>query len=78
MEFVIAIAVFAAAVLGLFIIIRVVARTLFGHDRRLERDLGLEVLRSRLSRGEITRAEFEEAAGALGAPRAAGARDEAP
>ena len=41
-------------------------RMLFGPRRRLEAELGLEVLEQRLSRGEISNEEFEQAKRALG------------
>jgi uncharacterized membrane protein len=56
-----------ALVLGLFVLLRAVTRTLFGRDRRLERAMGLEVLDARLARGEITRDEYDQAKRALGA-----------
>ncbi|OGO59301.1 MAG: hypothetical protein A2V85_04595 [Chloroflexi bacterium RBG_16_72_14] len=56
-----------ALVLAMFVAVRVVARGLFGRDRRLERAVGLEVLDARLARGEITREEYEQAKRALGA-----------
>ncbi|MEW6224630.1 MAG: SHOCT domain-containing protein [Chloroflexota bacterium] len=56
-----------ALVLALFVAVRLLARGLFGRDRRLERAVGLEVLDARLARGEITREEYEQGKRALGA-----------
>ena len=56
-----------ALVLALFVAVRILARGLFGRDRRLERAVGLEVLDARLARGEITREEYEQGKRALGA-----------
>jgi hypothetical protein len=67
MEYVLGAGLFLAAVATAFFVIRVVAQAVFGPSRRLERDLGVEVLRGRMSRGEISRAQFEVAAAALGA-----------
>jgi uncharacterized membrane protein len=39
---------------------------ILGPRRRLEAEFGLEVLRARLARGEISQAEFEQAKRALG------------
>jgi len=60
-------AMFAAAVAVLFVVVRGLTRAAFGPRRRLEAELGLEVLEGRLARGEITREEFEQARRALGA-----------
>ncbi len=56
-----------ALVLALFVAVRILARGVFGRDRRLERAVGLEVLDARLARGEITREEYEQGKRALGA-----------
>lgn len=56
-----------ALVLALFVAVRILARGVFGRDRRLERAVGLEVLDARLARGEITREEYELGKRALGA-----------
>ncbi len=66
-QIVIGVAVFAAAVAVLFVAVRRLTRAAFGPRRRLEAELGLEVLEGRLARGEITREEFEQARRALGA-----------
>ena len=66
MEYILGLAAFVAGVALLFVAVRALARALFGRSRRLERDLALDVLRSRLSRGEITTAQFEEAARTVG------------
>jgi uncharacterized membrane protein len=60
-------AVFAAAVAVLFVAVRGLTRAAFGPRRRLETELGREVLEGRLARGEITREEFEQARRALDA-----------
>ena len=62
----IGLAAFAAAVAMLFMAVTWLARAVFGRRRRLEAELGLEVLEGRLARGEITREEFEQARGAQG------------
>ena len=54
-------------VFALFFVITRGTRAILGPRRRLEEDLGLEVLRTRLARGEISQAEFEQAKRALGA-----------
>ena len=58
---------FAAAVVVLFVVVRGLTRAVLGPRRRLEAELGLEVIAGRLARGEITREEFEQARRALGA-----------
>ena len=58
---------FAAAVVVLFVVVRGLTRAVLGPRRRLEAELGLEVIAGRLARGEITREEFELARRALGA-----------
>ncbi len=55
-----------ALLVGLYYLVTRVARRLFGSRRRLEAELGLEVLEGRLARGEITPEEFEQAKRALG------------
>ncbi|MFH0751408.1 MAG: SHOCT domain-containing protein [Chloroflexota bacterium] len=62
----IGLAAFAAAVAMLFMAVTWLARAVFGPRRRLEAELGLEVLEGRLARGEITREEFEQARRAQG------------
>jgi len=64
---VLGVVVFFGAVFGLFFVITGGTRALFGSQRRLEAELGLEALEARLARGEITRAEFDQAKRALGA-----------
>ena len=64
---VIGVVMFAAAVAVLFVAVRGLTRAAFGPRRRLETELGLDVLEGRLARGEITRDEFEAARRALGA-----------
>ena len=63
---IIGLVVFFGVVFALFILITRGTRAIFGPRRRLEEELGLEVLRGRLARGEITPDEFEQARRALG------------
>jgi len=58
--------IFFALVFALFFIVTRGARAIFGPRRRLEAEFGLEVLRTRLARGEISQAEFEQGKRALG------------
>jgi uncharacterized membrane protein len=58
--------IFFGLVVALFFLITRGTRAILGPHRRLEADLGLEVLRTRLARGEINLAEFEQAKRALG------------
>ena len=51
----------------LFFVVFRATRAMFGPRRRLEADLGVEVLQGRLARGEITQTEFDQARKALGA-----------
>jgi uncharacterized membrane protein len=60
-------AIFGVAVFVLFFVITRVTRVLFGSNRRLEAAFGLETLKARRRRGEITTEEFEQARRALGA-----------
>jgi len=64
---VVALGIFLAIVLGLFVGIRWLTRTLFGPRRRLASELGLEVLEGRRLRGEISDAEYSEGRRILGA-----------
>lgn len=57
---------FFGLILALFIVITRGTRAILGPRRRLEEELGLEVLRGRLARGEISQAEFEQGKRALG------------
>ena len=52
---------FLGLVFGLFFFITRGTRAVLGPRRRLEEELGLEVLRGRLARGEISAAEYEQA-----------------
>lgn len=61
-----ALLVFAMVVVGLYVLMTRGTRAVFGPRRRLEAELGLEVLERRLARGEISPAEFEQAKHALG------------
>lgn len=53
-------------VFALFFVITRGTNAILGSRRRLEEELGLEVLRKRLARGEISQAEFEQAKRPLG------------
>ena len=57
---------FFGAGVALFVLIIRGARLLFGPRRRLEAELGLDALKARLARGELTTQEFEQARRALG------------
>jgi uncharacterized membrane protein len=59
--------IFLGVVFALFFVIRRGTRMLLGPRRRLEAEMGLDALRARLARGEITAQEFEQAKRALGA-----------
>lgn len=63
---IVALTVFFAVVSALFFVVTRGTRAVLGPRRRLEEELGLEVLRGRLARGEISQAEFEQAKRALG------------
>jgi uncharacterized membrane protein len=63
---VLATVIFLGAVFALFVVITRGTRMLFGSRRRLEAEMGLDALRARLARGEITAQEFEQAKRALG------------
>ncbi len=63
---VIAILIVGLAVAILFGLIRAGTVAVFGHDRRLEADLGAQVIRERFARGEISRADAEAGMRALG------------
>ncbi len=60
------VAIILGVVFTLFFVITRGARLTFGPRRRLEADLGLDALKARLARGEITTQEFEQAKRALG------------
>jgi uncharacterized membrane protein len=64
---VLATVIFLVVVFALFVVITRGTRMLFGPRRRLEAEIGLDALRARLARGEITAQEFEQAKRALGA-----------
>ncbi|MFZ5853552.1 MAG: SHOCT domain-containing protein [Chloroflexota bacterium] len=64
---IVGLALFVGVVSALFLVITRGTRAVLGPRRRLEAELGLEVLEGRLARGEITREEYEEAKRALGA-----------
>jgi uncharacterized membrane protein len=58
--------IFFALVFALFFVITRETRAILGPRRRLEAEIGLDVLRARLARGEISQAEFEQGKRALG------------
>jgi uncharacterized membrane protein len=62
---VVGLALFFALVFALFLLITRGTRAILGPRRRLEEELGLEALRARLARGEISQTEFEQARRAL-------------
>jgi uncharacterized membrane protein len=66
MVLVVVAALWAALVALLFVGIRTVVRRLAGPSKRLEGELGVDVLKARLARGEISEAEFEEGQRLLG------------
>jgi uncharacterized membrane protein len=63
---IVALLVFLGVVFALFLVITRATRAVFGPRRRLEEGLGVEALRIRLERGEISQGEFEQAKRALG------------
>lgn len=63
---IVALTVFFAVVFALFFVVTRGTRALLGPRRRLEAELGLEVVRGRLARGEISQVDFEHARRALG------------
>ncbi len=69
-ELVIAVAmwvfVFAIPVTLFFLVVRAAVRSVFGQERRLEADLGAQVVRERFARGEISREDAEAGMRALG------------
>jgi uncharacterized membrane protein len=58
--------VFIGLLMVLYYLVSRGTRMLFGPRRRLEAEPGLEVLEQRLSHGEISNEEFEQAKRALG------------
>ncbi|MBA3877148.1 MAG: hypothetical protein C0498_09465 [Anaerolinea sp.] len=66
LAWIVGLALFFALVFALFFLITRGTRAILGPRRRLEEELGLEVLRTRLAQGEISEAEFEQAKRALG------------
>ncbi len=66
LELVLAVAAYAVAVLVLALGVKLIARVVFGPTKRLEAELGLDALRGRVKRGEITIEEFNVARRALG------------
>ena len=65
LAWVVGLTLFFALVFALFILVTRGTRAILGPRRRLEEELGLEVLRTRLARGEISQTEFEQARRAL-------------
>jgi uncharacterized membrane protein len=65
LAWVVGLTLFVALVLGLFLLITRGTRAILGPRRRLEEELGLEALRTRFARGEISQTEFEEARRAI-------------
>jgi uncharacterized membrane protein len=63
---VITVAALAVAMAVLYLVFVRVARRVFGHRRRLERDLAMELLKARRDRGVITADEFETARRIIG------------
>lgn len=66
LAWIVGLTIFFAVVFALFFVVTRGTRALLGPRRRLEAELGLEVLRTRLARGEISQEEFEQAKRALG------------
>ncbi len=66
LAWIVAASVFFGIVFALFFAIVRVTRALMGTRRRLEEELGDEVLRLRLARGQITQEEYLQARRALG------------
>ena len=62
---VVGLSIFFVLVFALFLLITRGTRVILGPRRRLEEELGLEALRTRLARGEISQTEFEQARRAL-------------
>ncbi|MES2210428.1 MAG: hypothetical protein V4515_09630 [Chloroflexota bacterium] len=58
LQWALGLAIFLGIVFGLFWLIVRVTRAVVGPTRRLERDLGIEVLEARHRRGEITDEEL--------------------
>ena len=58
---IVGVVVFAGIVALLFLVISRGTRAMFGPRRRLEAELGRDALKARLARGDITKAEFDEA-----------------
>lgn len=59
---VVALLIFALAVIVLFVVVTRGTRAVLGRRRRLEEGVGIAVLEGRLHRGEISREEFDRAA----------------
>ncbi len=60
------VAILVLAVVAFYLVVCILARAMFGNRRRLEEELGLDALRHRFERGEITQQQFDEARRALG------------
>ena len=65
LTWVVGLTIFVAFVLALFLLITRGTRAVLGPRRRFEEELGLDALRTRLARGEISQTEFEQARRAL-------------
>lgn len=63
---IVGLAIFILLVFGLFFLVTRGTRAILGPRRRLEEKLGLEAMRKRLLRGEITEEQFEQGKRALG------------
>ena len=63
---IIAVLIFVGLVFALYFLITRSTRAALGPRRRLEEELGLDALRNRFSRGEISQEQFEQGKRALG------------
>jgi uncharacterized membrane protein len=59
-------AILFGLVFALFVIITRGTRALLGPRRRLEEELGLDALKTRFARGDISQEQFDQAKRALG------------
>ena len=62
LDFIVALLIFVAVVVLLFVVVTRGTRAVLGPRRRLEEGVGLAVLEGRLHRGEISREAFDSAA----------------
>ena len=65
LPFIFGLFVFFLVVFALFFLVTRGTRAILGPRRRLEEEVGVEVLRKRLARGEISQDEFEQGKRAL-------------